>query len=64
MKTRELRQLPDKELINQLNETRSYLMNLKYRHRIGPVESPIRVRTLRRDIARMLTILNERNVKI
>ncbi|MCS6903892.1 MAG: 50S ribosomal protein L29 [Bacteroidia bacterium] len=63
-KIRQLRQMPDKELIALLNENRSYLLALKYKHRISQVESPIRIRTLRREIARILTILRERNIKL
>jgi large subunit ribosomal protein L29 len=59
MKTKELRELSPIELDARLRETREKLFQAKFRHRSSPLKNPLEIRNLRRDIARILTIMNQ-----
>lgn len=60
MKPSEIRALSDSELISRLNEAREELMKLRFQHATGELTDYTRLRHTRRTIARLLTILNER----
>ena len=57
MKTQELRDLSGEELKNRVENLRGELFNLKFQLATGQIENPVRIRLVRRDIARALTIL-------
>jgi|YNPNPStandDraft_1061719.scaffolds.fasta_scaffold73446_2 large subunit ribosomal protein L29 len=59
-RVRDIRQWTDEELRAQLDQARRELFNLRFQQSVGHLENPARVRQLRRDIARMLTIQRER----
>lgn len=60
MKTGELRNMTKEELDSKLEEERHALFNLKFQTAVGQVENRLKLRTTRRDIARILTILREK----
>ena len=61
MKTNEIRELGADELAAKIRETRKELADLKLKHASGgDVEKPGRMRLMRREIARMLTIQAEK----
>jgi len=60
MKAKELRDLTEDELRQRREEAQKELFNLRLRQSTGNTEKPSRIRELRRDIARMLTIAQER----
>ena len=60
MNAQEVRNLSDQEIEKQLRDSRGELMNLRLRKQSGQVETPSQLRALRRDIARLETILRER----
>jgi large subunit ribosomal protein L29 len=60
VRTSELHDLSDAELIRRLNETRKELFNLRFQAATGALENSARVRGAKRDIARILTVQNER----
>jgi large subunit ribosomal protein L29 len=60
MKARELRELGDDELRGRLEELTKERFNLRFRSATESIENPIRFRALRRDIARIKTVLRER----
>ncbi len=60
MKIKELRQLPTEELKIRLRDTQEELANLKFQHALRQLDNPLRIRILRRDIARLKTLLRER----
>ncbi len=60
MKAEEIRELSTEEIQVQLDEAREELMNLRFQQATGELVDFTRIRIVRRDIARMLTILNER----
>jgi large subunit ribosomal protein L29 len=61
MKAKEVRELSEQEIGKKLRDSRHKLMNLRLRKQSGQVEAPSQLRTLRRDIARMETILKQRS---
>ena len=60
MKPRELRDLTDDELEQKLHERRQELFNLRFQAATGALENSARVRLAKREIARILTVRNER----
>lgn len=60
MKARELRNLSEEELDRKMAETRQELFHLRFQTATGALENSARVRTTKREIARILTIKNER----
>ena len=60
MKARDLRDLTDEELLEKLGETRQELFNLRFQSATGALENGARLRTAKRQIARILTLQNER----
>ena len=59
-KTADLRQKSDDELKDQLIDWRKEQFNLRFQAASGQLENTARVRELRRDIARIKTLLSER----
>jgi len=60
MKTKEIRALNSEELAAKARELAEELCKLKFQHGIRPLENPARLKNLRRDIARIKTVLAER----
>ncbi len=60
MKATDLKQLTDDELRQRLDETRKELLNLRIQQSTGRIEKATRIRDVRRDVARILTIMRER----
>lgn len=58
MKTRELKELEKEELLNKYNSLKKELYELNYQRKMGRVEKPHLFKKVKRDIARILTILN------
>ncbi len=63
MTSKEIRDLSAEEITTKLRETRSALLNLRLRKQTGQVEKTHEIRTLRKDIARLETIANEKKKK-
>lgn len=59
MKASELREQTAEELRNRLDELDEESFNLRFQHTLGQLSSPIRLRHVRRDIARVRTLLEE-----
>ncbi len=60
LKTGELRELDVEELERRLAETRRELFNLRFQHATGQLENTGQLREVRRNIARLLTVLNQK----
>ena len=60
MKPTEVRKLSTDEIRSRLNDAREELMNLRFQTAMGGLTDFTRLRHTRRDIARLITILNER----
>ncbi|MCC6025676.1 MAG: 50S ribosomal protein L29 [Caldimicrobium sp.] len=64
MKAKELRELSIPELKERLAKLREELMNLRFQKAIHRLENPMRIRQVRREIARVLTIIKEKERSI
>jgi large subunit ribosomal protein L29 len=62
MKAADLRDLADEELRGKLRELQEELFNLRFQLATGQIENVGRIRTVRRDIARIQTILRQRQL--
>ena len=60
MKAFELRDISDEELKKRLKDEEENLAHLRFQHATAQLESPAKLRTVRRDIARIKTMLRER----
>ena len=60
MKTSEIRELSAAELAERIEAEKANLLRMKVNHAGSPVENPTLIRKARRDIARMLTILGQK----
>ena len=63
MKATELREMTDVELNKQLKDLKAELFNLRFQHAINQLDSPIRIEAVKKDIARVMTVLAEKNAK-
>ena len=61
---RELRDLSQEELATKAAELKKELFNLRFQQAMGQIENPMRLRTLRRDIAKTKTILREKHGRV
>lgn len=62
MKAKELRELTIQELNSKLTDLKSELFNLRFQLATGQLDNPMRIKAVRKDIARIKTILREREL--
>lgn len=62
MKVNELRKLSNEELEAKVKETKVELFNLRLKQATGSLEKPSKIHELRKNIAKMKTILKEREI--
>ena len=62
MKPAELRQMDEDELERRLAEAREELFNLRFQHVTGQLDNHARLRQVRKDIARINTLLREQEI--
>ncbi len=63
MKTSEIRDLSKEEISRKVNELKQELFNLRFQLATGQLDNPLRIRHVRKDIARAKTILREIEIK-
>ena len=63
MKAAELREMSNAELTKKLAELKEELFNLRFQHAINQLENPGRIETVKRDIARVNTVLRANELK-
>ncbi|NTW59570.1 MAG: 50S ribosomal protein L29 [Nitrospirae bacterium] len=61
---REMRDLSAEELTAKAAELKKELFNLRFQQAMGQIENPMRLRTLRKDIAKTKTILREKHGRV
>ena len=64
MKAREIRELSTDELNLRLDSLKEELFNLRFQVATGQLDNPMRVRQVRKDIARVKTVLRQRELGI
>ena len=62
VKAAELRELPEQDLITRLREAKAELFNLRVQGATGQLDNNRRLQVVRRDIARIYTIMREREL--
>ena len=64
MKIKEVRELETNELVERIDAEVAKYNQMKLNHAITPMEKPSEMKATRRDIARMKTVLRERELNI
>jgi large subunit ribosomal protein L29 len=60
MRSAEIRELPDDDLLARLEANKEELFNLRFQMATGQLDNPMRIKEVRHDIARILTVLRGR----
>lgn len=59
MKAKDFREMSAEELNNKLIELKKELFNLRFQSAVNQLENPMRIKAVKKDIARVLTVLKE-----
>ena len=62
-KAKDFREMTDAELKEKYNSMKSELFNLRFQQTTGQLKNPLMIRNVKKDIARVLTIQKEREMK-
>ena len=62
MTNQEIRKLTNEEIIAKIDECKEELFNLRFQQATGTLEKPSRIRDLRHTVARLKTVLREREI--
>ena len=62
MKAAQIRELGDADLVQQLDDARQELFNLRFSHVTGQLDNSTALREIRRDVARLMTELRAREI--
>ena len=62
MKTNELRDKNELELNQLLKDLKEELFNLRFQHAINQLDNPMRIHTVKKDIARVMTLIREKQL--
>ena len=60
MKAKEIRELTAEQLSAKLKELKTELFNLRFQHAINQLDNPHRIGDVKKDIARVMTVLREK----
>ena len=63
MKAKEIRERSDDELRKALSDLEEQLFKLRFQKSTGQIENPTKIREVRKDIARVLTVINDRRAE-
>lgn len=63
MKANQVHDMTNEELANKLVSLKEELFNLRFRHATGQLENPNLLNTVKKDIARVKTVIRERELK-
>jgi large subunit ribosomal protein L29 len=63
MRSAELLEMPDEELLARLEANKEELFNLRFQMATGQLDNPMRIKQVRHDIARILTVLRGRQTE-
>ena len=61
MKATELRAMSAQDLAKKLTDLKQELFNLRFQHAINQLDNPHKIADVKRDIARVMTVLGEKN---
>ena len=63
MKIAEIRKLSASELVEKLNELKAELFHLRFQHAINQLDNPMRIKAVKKDIAKISTVIKENEMK-
>ena len=63
MKAKEVKEMTSEELVAKLAELKSELFNLRFQNAINQLENPHKITEVKHDIARVMTVLREKNAE-
>lgn len=63
MELKKLREMTEVELTAELDKMKKELFNLRFQHVTGQLENPVKMREVRKDIARAKTIIREKELE-
>jgi len=63
MKSSEIKELTIKELLERIDNEKSLLIKLKLNHAVSQLDNPLKIKHTRRNIARLLTILRQKQLQ-
>ena len=63
-KAAELRELPEDELVTLMEAGKEELFNLRFQLATGQLDNPARMKQVRHDVARIATVLREREIEL
>ncbi len=62
MELKKMRDMTELELNTELSKMKKELFNLRFQHATGQLENPVKMRELKKDIARVKTIIREKEL--
>jgi len=62
MNTAEIRDMSDEEILDRIDQMKEEMFRLRFRAATTELENPMLLRTLRRDVARLKTVLHQREL--
>ena len=62
MELKKMRDMTEIELNTELSKMKKELFNLRFQHTTGQIENPVKMRELKKDIARVKTIIREKEL--
>ncbi len=60
MKAKEIREMTSEELEKKLKELKNELFNLRFQHAVNQLDNPHKIADVKKDIARVMTVLREK----
>ncbi|MFW5755138.1 MAG: 50S ribosomal protein L29 [Tangfeifania sp.] len=62
MKTSEIKELTTKEIVEKIDIEKENLVRLRLNHAVSPLDNPLKLKDVKRNIARLKTILRQREL--
>lgn len=63
MKTSEIKELTNKEIVEKIQLETETLVRLNMNHAVSPLDNPMKIKVARRNIARLKTVLSQRDLE-
>ena len=63
MKNSEIKELTTAEIVEKISMTKEELIRMKLNNSVNPLENPMRIRFIRKDVARLITELRKRQLE-
>jgi len=62
MKVVEVKEMTTKEILEKVEQEKGRLAKMRLNHAVSPLENPVQIKQARKDVARMLTVLRQREI--